>query len=215
MLAVLLGGLSMVSPFSIDTFFPAFHAMEAALHVDAPHLQQVITAYMVPFAFASLVHGPLSDAVGRRPVMIWGMGLYTVGSIACTLAPNYEALLAARVLRTLKHPVKILGDGEIGVAMTVHAHRFSASARQKIEAAGGTVVIIDPPVEPEVVVRDEVKRAASEARAAAAPKAPKKKPAADDDADEAAADEDADEEPVAASDEPAADEDADDEGDEA
>jgi hypothetical protein len=38
--------------------------------------------------------------------------------------------------------VKILGDGELGVALTVHAHRFSASARQKIEAAGGTVVVI-------------------------------------------------------------------------
>jgi DHA1 family bicyclomycin/chloramphenicol resistance-like MFS transporter len=99
MLAVLLGGLSMVSPFSIDTFFPAFHAMEKALAVDAWQLQQVLTAYMVPFAFASLVHGPLSDAIGRRPVMIWGMALYTVGSIACTLAPNYESLIAARIVQ--------------------------------------------------------------------------------------------------------------------
>jgi DHA1 family bicyclomycin/chloramphenicol resistance-like MFS transporter len=54
---------------------------------------------MLPFAFASLVHGPLSDAVGRRPVMIWGMSLYTVGSIACTFAPNYESLIAARVIQ--------------------------------------------------------------------------------------------------------------------
>jgi len=99
MLAVLIGGLSMVSPFSIDTFFPAFHAMEKALHVDAWALQQVLTAYMVPFAFASLVHGPISDAVGRRPVMIWGMALYTVGSIACTFAPNYASLMAARMLQ--------------------------------------------------------------------------------------------------------------------
>jgi DHA1 family bicyclomycin/chloramphenicol resistance-like MFS transporter len=99
MLAVLIGGLSMVSPFSIDTFFPAFHAMEKALQVDAWHLQQVLTAYMLPFAFASLVHGPLSDALGRRPVMIWGMALYTVGSVACTLAPNYGALIGARVLQ--------------------------------------------------------------------------------------------------------------------
>ncbi len=99
MLAVLIGGLSMVSPFSIDTFFPAFHAMERALHVDAWQLQHVITAYMVPFAFASLVHGPLSDAIGRRPVMIWGMALYTLGSIACTLAPNYMSLIAARALQ--------------------------------------------------------------------------------------------------------------------
>jgi DHA1 family bicyclomycin/chloramphenicol resistance-like MFS transporter len=99
MLAVLIGGLSMVSPFSIDTFFPAFHSMEKALKVDAWQLQQVITAYMVPFAFAALVHGPLSDAVGRRPVMIWGMVLYTVGSVACTLAPNYEILIASRILQ--------------------------------------------------------------------------------------------------------------------
>jgi DHA1 family bicyclomycin/chloramphenicol resistance-like MFS transporter len=99
MLAVLLGGLSMVSPFSIDTFFPAFHAMERALEVDAWQLQQVITAYMLPFAFASLIHGPLSDAIGRRPVMIWGMSLYTVGSIACTYAQNYESLMLARVIQ--------------------------------------------------------------------------------------------------------------------
>ncbi len=99
MLAVLLGGLSMVSPFSIDTFFPAFHAMEKALQVNSWQLQQVLTAYMLPFAFASLVHGPLSDAIGRRPVMIWGMALYTVGSVACTLAPNYGSLIAARVVQ--------------------------------------------------------------------------------------------------------------------
>jgi len=99
MLAVLIGGLSMVSPFSIDTFFPAFHAMQKALHVEPWQLQQVLTAYMVPFAFASLVHGPLSDAVGRRPVMIWGMVLYTVGSVACTFAPNYASLMAARMLQ--------------------------------------------------------------------------------------------------------------------
>jgi MFS transporter, DHA1 family, multidrug resistance protein len=67
--------------------------------VNALQLQQVITAYMLPFAFASLIHGPLSDAIGRRPVMIWGMSLYTVGSIACTLAPSYHSLMAARVLQ--------------------------------------------------------------------------------------------------------------------
>ena len=72
---------------------------EGAATSSAWQLQQVLTAYMVPFAFASLVHGPLSDAVGRRPVMIWGMVLYTVGSVACTFAPNYELLIASRVLQ--------------------------------------------------------------------------------------------------------------------
>lgn len=51
-----------------------------------------------------------------------------------------ESLLAARAVRRKAMPVKILGDGELSKALTVHAHKFSASARQKIEAAGGSAV---------------------------------------------------------------------------
>jgi large subunit ribosomal protein L15 len=49
-----------------------------------------------------------------------------------------EALLAAGLLKNLKKPVKVLADGDIDRAVTVRAHRFSAAARAKIEAAGGT-----------------------------------------------------------------------------
>ena len=84
-----------------------------------------------------------------------------------------EALLAARVLRTLRHPVKILGDGEISVALTVHAHRFSASARQKIEAAGGTAQVIEIPSEPLAALGVEAPADAPAAKPAKAPKAPK------------------------------------------
>lgn len=51
-----------------------------------------------------------------------------------------EALLEARVIRRKKQPVKILGDGAITVPLVVHAHKFSASAREKIEAVGGKVI---------------------------------------------------------------------------
>jgi DHA1 family bicyclomycin/chloramphenicol resistance-like MFS transporter len=98
-LAVLLAGLSMVSPFSIDTFFPSFRAMEADLQVSRWQMQQTLTAYMLPYAFTALFHGPLSDALGRRPVIIWGLGFYTLGSLACVLAPNFVSLLAFRALQ--------------------------------------------------------------------------------------------------------------------
>ena len=49
-----------------------------------------------------------------------------------------ETLLAAGLLKNLNHPVKVLADGEIDRAVTVRAHKFSAPARAKIEAAGGT-----------------------------------------------------------------------------
>jgi len=54
-----------------------------------------------------------------------------------------EALVTSGLLSRIKHPVKVLGEGEITHALTIHAHAFSASAKAKIEAAGGTVVIIE------------------------------------------------------------------------
>jgi DHA1 family bicyclomycin/chloramphenicol resistance-like MFS transporter len=142
MLAVLLGGLSMVSPFSIDTFFPAFHAMERALRVDAWQLQQVITAYMVPFAFASLIHGPLSDAIGRRPVMIWGMALYTVGSIACTFAPDYPSLMWARVLQGATAGVGVV------IGRAVIRDLYDGARAQRLMSVTTMIFSIAPAVAP-------------------------------------------------------------------
>ncbi len=64
-------------------------------------------------------------------------GLFAAGS---TVTP--ESLVEQRVLRDLERPVVVLGDGELGHALTVHAHRFSGSARAKIEQAGGTVEVL-------------------------------------------------------------------------
>lgn len=57
-----------------------------------------------------------------------------------------EILLQARLVKNLKKPIKILGDGEIARPIKITAHKFSASAKQKIEAAGGTVTELGAPV---------------------------------------------------------------------
>ncbi|MGI9186319.1 MAG: 50S ribosomal protein L15 [Gaiellales bacterium] len=54
-----------------------------------------------------------------------------------------ELLVQSGLLSRVKHPVKVLGEGDLGHALTIHAHAFSASAKAKIEAAGGTVVLIE------------------------------------------------------------------------
>jgi DHA1 family bicyclomycin/chloramphenicol resistance-like MFS transporter len=95
----LLAALSMVSPFTIDTFFPSFHAMQAYFSLSNFAIQQTLTVYMLPLAVMSLVQGPLSDAVGRRPVILAGLVLYTIASAGCTLAPNFGTLLAFRALQ--------------------------------------------------------------------------------------------------------------------
>jgi large subunit ribosomal protein L15 len=50
-----------------------------------------------------------------------------------------ETLQSAGIIKDSKVPIKVLGEGELKVALTVRAHKFSATARQKIEAAGGKV----------------------------------------------------------------------------
>jgi MFS transporter, DHA1 family, multidrug resistance protein len=98
-LAVLLAALSMAGPFSIDTFFPSFHAIAAQFSISAWAVQQTLTAYMLPLSVMSLVQGPLSDAIGRRRVIVVGLAVYTVASIGCTLAPTFGTLLIFRVLQ--------------------------------------------------------------------------------------------------------------------
>jgi DHA1 family bicyclomycin/chloramphenicol resistance-like MFS transporter len=97
--AALLGALSMVSPFSIDTFFPSFHAIAREFSLTPWDVQQTLTVYLVPLAFMSLIQGPLSDSIGRRPVVLAGLTLYSLASVGCAFAPNFATLLAFRVVQ--------------------------------------------------------------------------------------------------------------------
>ena len=95
----LLAGLSMFGPFAIDTMFPAFPQIGAELGANKVMLQQTISAYLLSYALMSLIHGPLSDALGRRPVMMAGVVLFILASIGCALSTSLPMLLAFRALQ--------------------------------------------------------------------------------------------------------------------
>ena len=107
-LALLLGGLAMFGPFSIDTLFPAFPAMGAQFGADKLAMQQTISAYLIAYALMSLVHGPLSDAIGRRRVIIGGLSVFTVASVGCALSTDLSTLLAFRALQGLSAGVGLI-----------------------------------------------------------------------------------------------------------
>lgn len=107
-LAALLAALSMLSPFSIDTFFPSFHAIAADFGLSKWAVQQTLTVYMLPLSIMSLVQGPLSDAVGRRPVILVGISVYTVASVGCTFAPNFATLLLFRAMQGISAGVGVI-----------------------------------------------------------------------------------------------------------
>lgn len=107
-LAILLAGLAMFGPFSIDTIFPAFPAMGVALGADKVAMQQTISIYLAAYALMSVVHGPLSDAIGRRKVILGGLAVFTLASIGCALARDMGTLLAFRALQGLSAGVGLI-----------------------------------------------------------------------------------------------------------
>ena len=72
--------------------------------------------------------------------------IFNIGDLAASQHDEItpDVLLQARLIKNLKKPIKILGDGEVTRPIKITAHKFSASARQKIEAAGGTVTELPP-----------------------------------------------------------------------
>jgi large subunit ribosomal protein L15 len=131
-----------------------------------------------------------------------------------------ELLKQAGVVRSLKHPIKVLGSGELTVKLTVHAHRFSAKAVELIEAAGGSVVFVGPQPDPDAKPKKRRAKAPAAAEqdqpeAEAAPKPKQKKaPKARQAEPEAAAEAEPEAEEAPAQDEPVAEatDAADDEG---
>ena len=107
-LAALLAAVSMVSPFSIDTFFPSFHAIAADFGLSKWAVQQTLTVYMLPLSIMSLVQGPLSDALGRRPIILTGLCVYTLASVGCAFAPNFTTLLIFRALQGISAGVGMI-----------------------------------------------------------------------------------------------------------
>lgn len=100
-LAVLLAVLGMLGPFSIDTYIPAFAGIAQSLGATPVQMQQTLSAYLFGFAFMSLFHGALSDSFGRRPVVLWGIAMFTLASAGCALSQTVGQLVFFRAMQGL------------------------------------------------------------------------------------------------------------------
>lgn len=143
-LVLVLAALTMVGPFSIDAILPAFAKLSADLHVDDVVVQQTLSVYLVTFAMASLVHGSLSDALGRRPVIAVGCALYALASVWCALAPTMSSLLVARGAQGL-----VAGAGMI-VGRTVVRDVFDGPAAQRFMSHISMIFAVAPALAPVV-----------------------------------------------------------------
>jgi DHA1 family bicyclomycin/chloramphenicol resistance-like MFS transporter len=98
-LSLLLAGLGMVGPFSIDTYLPAFNGIAQAIGATPVQMQQTLSGYLFGFAVMNLFHGALSDSLGRRPVVLWGVAFFAMASAGCALSQSIGDLVFWRVVQ--------------------------------------------------------------------------------------------------------------------
>jgi DHA1 family bicyclomycin/chloramphenicol resistance-like MFS transporter len=125
-LAVLLALLGMLGPFSIDTYIPAFSGIAQSLGATPVQMQQTLSAYLFGFAFMCLFHGAISDSLGRRPVVLWGLAAFTLASAGCALSQSIGQLVFFRAMQGLT-----TGAG-IVVARAVVRDMFAPAQAQKV-----------------------------------------------------------------------------------
>ena len=100
-LVVLLATLSMLGPLAIDTYLPSFHALAREFAVGPAAIQQTLSVYLSGFAFMMLLSGGLSDAFGRRRVILSTLVLYVVASFGAAAASGFDVFLYWRLLQGL------------------------------------------------------------------------------------------------------------------
>lgn len=96
---VVLGLLTAVGPFAIDMYLPAFEAIATDLGSSMDRVQLSLTSYFAAVAIFQVLYGPISDVVGRKPPLYFGLALYVVGAVGSALVGSAEALIAFRFIQ--------------------------------------------------------------------------------------------------------------------
>ncbi len=100
-LLVMLGTLSGLTPLAVDMYLPAIPTIARDLGAEVASVQFTVSSFLAGFAIGQLFYGPLADSFGRKPVILFGVGLFVLASVGCALADSLPTLLFFRLLQAL------------------------------------------------------------------------------------------------------------------
>jgi DHA1 family bicyclomycin/chloramphenicol resistance-like MFS transporter len=122
--AIILGLLAAIGPFAIDMYLPALPTIAADLQASTAATQMTLMAFFLAFGICQIVYGPVSDMVGRKPPLYFGLVLFTVGSVGCAAAGSIAWLIAFRFIQgigassVMVIPRAIIRDLHTGIEAT-------------------------------------------------------------------------------------------------
>ena len=142
LLPLLLTAIVGLGALSIDMFLPSLPAMTVAFGSDAATAQLTVTLFLAGLAVSQLLWGPLSDRLGRRRVLLAGLGVYAAAGTVCAFAPSMGALVAARIVQAVG-----AGSGPV-IARAVVRDLYEPGRAARVLAAMGTAQALTPILAP-------------------------------------------------------------------
>jgi multidrug resistance protein len=130
---ILLASLTALGPLSIDMYLSALPQMADDFGVTTQQVANSLPAYFLGLAIGQLVYGPVSDRIGRKPPLYFGLALYVVASLLCVFAQNEWSLIAARVLQAL--------GGCVGVVIARAAIRDRLDMHSAAQAFASMMIV--------------------------------------------------------------------------
>ncbi|WP_347455258.1 multidrug effflux MFS transporter [Acinetobacter thermotolerans] len=130
---ILLASLTALGPLSIDMYLSALPQMARDFGTTTQQVANSLPAYFLGLAIGQLVYGPVSDRIGRKPPLYFGLSLYVVAGLLCALAPNEWSLIVARVLQAL--------GGCVGVVIARAAIRDRLDMNSAAQAFASMMIV--------------------------------------------------------------------------
>lgn len=134
--------ISAFPPLTTDLYLPAMPQMVEIFDTTQSMINLTLSVYFITYAMGLLFWGPLSEKYGRKPILLIGNGLFILGSLLCSFAPNVESLIAWRVLQAFG------GSAVTIVATAIVKDLYEGREREVIMGTIMSLVIIAPMVAP-------------------------------------------------------------------
>ena len=141
-LTALLALLTAVGPMSVDFYLPSLPELGRVFDASVPQVQLTLSGYLLCFAIGQIVYGPLSDHVGRKPVLLAALSLYVAVCLGCVFAMSIETLIALRCLQALG----VAGAPVLARAMVRDLYHGVRAGREL--ARMGTITALAPVIAP-------------------------------------------------------------------
>ncbi|MBX9740403.1 MAG: multidrug effflux MFS transporter [Beijerinckiaceae bacterium] len=141
-MTVMLAFMTALGPLATDLYLPSLPHIGAELGAAPAAVQLTLSAYLIGFSAGQIFYGPISDAVGRKPVLLAAFGIFLLATVACAAAVSIDMLIAARVAQAFG------GAGPIILARTMVRDLYEGPRAGRELSMMGSIMGVTPVIAP-------------------------------------------------------------------